>query len=90
MTSTPSTPADNHIGRRIRNARIDAAMTQSQLADYLGCSSQQVHKYESGSNRVSAGTLFVIARVLDHPLDWFFIDADTHASSAPLLPYSLN
>mgnify|MGYP001801204156 CR=1 FL=1 len=90
MTATPASPADDHIGRRIRHARTNAAMTQSQLADFLGCSSQQVHKYESGSNRVSAGTLFIIARVLDHPLDWFFLDADHSAAPSAVTPYTIN
>jgi len=67
---------DTQIGQRIRTARIDAAMTQAQLGEQLGCSSQQIHKYESGHNRVSAGTLFVIAKTLNQPMDWFFRDAD--------------
>ena len=54
---------------------MDAAMTQAQLARVLGCSSQQVHKYERGDNRVSAGTLFMISTALGRPLDWFFRDA---------------
>lgn len=76
MTEPLHTPADNQIGRRIRDARVNASMTQSQLGDYLGCSSQQIHKYERGSNRVSAGTLFMIARILEYPVEWFFLDAE--------------
>lgn len=65
-------PGDDQIGNRIREARLQAAMTQSQLAIEIGCSSQQIHKYESGHNRVSAGTLFAIACILDRPIEWFF------------------
>jgi transcriptional regulator with XRE-family HTH domain len=76
MTEPLHAPADDQIGKRIRDARLNAAMTQSQLGDFLGCSSQQIHKYERGSNRVSAGTLFMIARILEYPVEWFFLDAE--------------
>jgi transcriptional regulator with XRE-family HTH domain len=76
MTEPLQTPADNQIGKRIRDARVNASMTQSELGDFLGCSSQQIHKYERGSNRVSAGTLFIIARILEYPVEWFFLDAE--------------
>lgn len=66
---------DFQIGQRIRRARIDASITQHELGRILGRSSQQVHKYEQGTNRVSAGTLFVIAQVLERSVDWFFLDA---------------
>lgn len=79
MTRQPEPSMDTQIGQRIRSARIDASMTQSDLGQALGCSSQQIHKYERGSNRVSAGTLFTIAQALGQRVDWFFIDAD-HAN----------
>jgi transcriptional regulator with XRE-family HTH domain len=68
---------DFQIGQRIRRARIDASITQHELGRILGRSSQQVHKYEQGTNRVSAGTLFVIAQVLERSVDWFFLDAQS-------------
>lgn len=90
MTEPLNTPADDQIGKRIRDARVNASMTQSQLADFLGCSSQQVHKYERGSNRVSAGTLFVIARILEHPVEWFFLDADNGFAEFGAEHFTLN
>nr|MCH9751182.1 helix-turn-helix domain-containing protein [Alphaproteobacteria bacterium] len=55
-----SKPHDNsmdiQIGQRIKRARQEAAVTQHELGEILGRSSQQIHKYEQGSNRVSAGT----------------------------------
>ncbi|MEO0606841.1 MAG: helix-turn-helix transcriptional regulator [Pseudomonadota bacterium] len=77
MSNSPQASMDFRIGQRIRRARIDASITQQQLGDLLGRSSQQVHKYEQGTNRVSAGTLFAIAKALGHPVDWFFLDAQT-------------
>lgn len=87
--TTDYAPADETIGQRIRTARVNASMTQSQLGEFLGCSSQQIHKYERGNNRVSAGTLFVIAQVLDYPVDWFFLDPQNPIGKDPLLsvPY---
>src|SRR5262249_7293629 len=55
---------DRHVGSRIRQRRIMMGLTQQQLADLIGVTYQQAHKYERGINRVSAGRLFEIARVL--------------------------
>lgn len=90
MTRKPDPNVDFQIGQRIRAARIDASMTQSDLGQALGCSSQQIHKYERGSNRVSAGTLFVIAQALGQRVDWFFLDAAQALSPQRSGPYSLN
>jgi transcriptional regulator with XRE-family HTH domain len=46
-------------------------MTQARLADALGLTSQQVQKYERGTNRVGASRLFDISRILDVPIDFF-------------------
>ena len=90
MTEPLNAPADDQIGKRIRDARVNASMTQSQLGDFLGCSSQQIHKYERGSNRVSAGTLFMIARILEHPVEWFFLDADNGFGGFGAEPVTVN
>jgi transcriptional regulator with XRE-family HTH domain len=47
-------------------------LTQQQLADLIGVTYQQAHKYERGINRVSAGRLFQIARALGVPVGTFF------------------
>ena len=72
---------DVQIGQRIRRARLEASVTQHQLGQILGRSSQQIHKYEQGSNRVSAGTLYVIAQTLNRSIDWFFGDANMDLAS---------
>ena len=53
---------DDHVGARIRERRIMLGLTQQQLAEMIGVTYQQAHKYERGINRVSAGRLFEIAR----------------------------
>jgi transcriptional regulator with XRE-family HTH domain len=89
LTTTDEIPVDEAIGHRIRMARVNASMTQSQLGEHLGCSSQQIHKYERGSNRVSAGTLFVISQLLEYPVDWFFLNPQTptEPDSVANVPY---
>lgn len=81
MSKANNNHLDIQIGQRIKRARLEAAITQQELGEILGRSSQQIHKYEQGSNRVSAGTLFTIAHALDRSLDWFFTGVETHAAS---------
>ena len=56
---------DSAIGRRIRAARLARRMTQEQLAQALGCSYQQIQKYENGSNRIAAARLVLVAERLE-------------------------
>jgi transcriptional regulator with XRE-family HTH domain len=63
---------DDHVGRRIRERRILLGLTQQELAEMIGVSYQQAHKYERGINRVSAGRLFEIAGVLSAPIAYFY------------------
>ncbi|HXC28021.1 MAG TPA: helix-turn-helix transcriptional regulator [Stellaceae bacterium] len=63
---------DRHVGARVRERRIMLGFTQQQLADLIGVTYQQAHKYERGINRVSAGRLFEIAHVLNVPVNYFF------------------
>lgn len=63
---------DRHVGARIRERRIMLGFTQQQLADLIGVTYQQAHKYERGINRVSAGRLFEVAQVLSVPVNYFF------------------
>lgn len=63
---------DHIVGARVREARRALSMTQSDLAGLTGRSSQQIQKYESGENRISAGLLFDLSIVLKQPISWFF------------------
>ena len=63
---------ERHVGSRIRERRTMLGLTQQQLADLIGVTYQQAHKYERGVNRVSAGRLYDIARVLGVDVDYFF------------------
>jgi transcriptional regulator with XRE-family HTH domain len=63
---------DRHVALRIRQRRVMTGLSQKQLAHLFGVTYQQVHKYESGTNRISAGRLYVLSRALDVGVDWFF------------------
>jgi len=63
---------DMDVGRRIRAQRLVCRMSQTELANNLGVTFQQVQKYEKGVNRVGAGRLSRIAEVLGVPVAFFF------------------
>ena len=63
---------DETIGRRIRQRRRLLCMTQVELGERCGVRFQQVQKYESAVNRISAVMLWKIARALDVEIDFFF------------------
>lgn len=65
-------PVDVHVGKRIRHRRWMVGMTQQQLADKVGIKFQQIQKYETGMNRVSASRLWDIAEALEVQISFFF------------------
>ena len=65
-------PVDVHVGRRIRHRRWIVGMTQQQLAQHVGIKFQQIQKYETGANRVSASRLWDISETLEVPISFFF------------------
>jgi transcriptional regulator with XRE-family HTH domain len=67
-------PVDVHVGRRLRQARFLAGISQEELGAGIGVSFQAVQKYEHGENRLSASRLFKAARLLDRPVSFFFED----------------
>jgi len=79
-------PIDIHVGSRIRTRRIYLDMRQEELGRKLGLTFQQVQKYESGANRVSASRLWEIAAVLKMPVgDFFPADGDQEQPENRLL-----
>lgn len=65
-------PVDVHVGKRVRHRRWMVGMTQQQLAEKVGIKFQQIQKYETGMNRVSASRLWDISEALDVPVAYFF------------------
>lgn len=71
---------DGIVGQRIRARRQSLKLTQTQLADRIGVTFQQVQKYENGANRVSAARLWSISEVLEVPITFFFEGAGSDGS----------
>ena len=71
-TKKAPNPIDKHVGRRVRMRRKMLAMGQTQLAEALGLTYQQVQKYEDGTNRIGAGRLQQISDILQVPVAFFF------------------
>ena len=67
-------PLDIAVGKRVRLRRLQLSMSQSELAEQLGMTFQQVQKYETGANRISCSKLTEIADALDTPITFFFSD----------------
>ena len=82
-------PVDVHVGKRIRHRRWLAGITQQQLAEAVGIKFQQIQKYETGMNRVSASRLWDIAEALTVPVSFFFEgleDVPEHTHKVTELP----
>lgn len=70
--SPESWSVDSHVGQRVRMRRTLLGLSQEKLGEAIGLTFQQVQKYERGSNRISAGTLYRLGQVLDVPVSFFF------------------
>lgn len=77
-------PVDLHVGTRLRLRRVLLGLSQTQLAESVGLSFQQVQKYERASNRVSASMLYHLAEALDVPIGFFFDGMSGDALPVPL------
>jgi len=63
---------DRHVGARMRERRIMLGLTQQQMAELIGVTYQQAHKYEKGINRIAGGRLYHIARALGVDVGYFY------------------
>lgn len=69
-------PIDLHVGKRLRQRRRLLGLTQQKLADAVSIRFQQIQKYESGANRISASRLWALANALEVPVAYFFDGVD--------------
>ena len=72
---------DQFVSLRIRQRRIMLGLTQQQMAELIGVTYQQAHKYETGINRISAGRLYQIAQALGVEISYFFEDVEPGSSA---------
>lgn len=73
---------DAMVGSRIRERRLLLGMSQTELADAVGITFQQLQKYERGRNRVGAGRLYELGRALHVPVAYFFASIDPKSEAA--------
>ena len=73
-------PVDVHVGQRVRQRRWMVGMTQQQLGDKVGIKFQQIQKYETGANRISASRMWDIAQVMGVPVSFFFEGLESQTS----------
>ncbi len=63
-----------HIGNKLRERRIMLGLSQGAVGDALGIASQQVQKYEKGTNAMNAERLHQVAQLFKIPVAYFFED----------------
>jgi transcriptional regulator with XRE-family HTH domain len=74
---------DLHVGARIGERRILLGLSLQALAELIGVTYQQIHKYEKGINRLAAGRLYQIAQALDVEVGYFFEGVKTEHDVRP-------
>ena len=65
-------PVNLYVGARLRIRRKLMGLSQTQVADALGITFQQIQKYEPGANRISASKLYDAAKLLQAPVSYFY------------------
>lgn len=76
---------DDYVGERIRERRTELGRTQEELGQALKISYQQVQKYETAANRVSAGRLYELARELEVDVAYFFEGFEAGQPGKPMV-----
>jgi transcriptional regulator with XRE-family HTH domain len=76
-----ATSADAEVGRRVRTFRMERELSQTDLAERIGVTFQQVQKYEKGVNRIGAGRLALIASALNQPITAFYSEVKTQSEN---------
>ena len=72
---------DVHVGQRARDKRNERGLSQTEVANALGVTFQQVQKYERGTNRVGASRLYDLAKILGAPVQYFFEGLENHLNA---------
>lgn len=78
-------PVDVYVGSQLRSQRVLYGLSQSELADRLEITFQQLQKYETGSNRMSASRIWHASKILGVPVSYFFDGLDGNADPAAVI-----
>lgn len=79
------TAVEKKISQRLNEARLAAGMSALDLSKEISCTHQQASKYLNGKNRISAGRLYFIAKVLKLPISYFFDEKPESLSTTRVL-----
>lgn len=71
MAKVPD-PVDIYVGSRVKMRRLMLGMSQTELAEAIGLTFQQVQKYEKGTNRMGSSRLQQVANIFKVPVMFFF------------------
>lgn len=77
---------DAHVGKRLRQRRIELGMSQQKLSGVTGVSYQQIQKYERGTNRIGASMLWLLSDVLNIQPAYFFDGLSRRGRGAGAIP----
>ncbi len=72
---------DRHISERLKAARKQCGMSQTTAGAKLNVTYQQIQKTERGTNRISAGNLFIMAKTYGVPIGYFYEGLDAPKST---------
>ncbi len=75
---------DQLIGEKIYSLRLAKGLSRQQLADIVEVTGQQLQKYERGINRISIGSLVLIAKALDKNIEYFYKDLEDADTVQPV------
>jgi transcriptional regulator with XRE-family HTH domain len=84
---------DVYIGKRLRWRRRSLGLTQTELASTCGLRFQQIHKYETATNHMSAAMLWRVSVALGVEVQYFYeglsqANTSTGAAGSSLAPGS--
>jgi len=75
---------DSHVGKKLRNKRVQLKLTQTDVAKSTNKTFQQVQKYEKGVNGMSSFVLGEVARYLKVPVTYFYEGYDYETFTSQL------
>ncbi len=77
-----SAQLNQHLGKKLRLKRTSLGLTQTQVAQAINVTFQQIQKYEKGTNGVSSARLLQLANFLKVPVKYFFEDYQDFSEAA--------
>jgi len=72
------TNIDIHVGKKLKLRRINLGLSQQKVGKLMKITFQQIQKYEKGENRISAGKLYKLSKILKVPIIYFFDGLDNN------------